>query len=321
MDRQKKCKFLPDIPSWELDSGFIPFGGNSRQIEWVNYRGERPKPLAPLISAEDVASGSSFDLEDLRFRDPTKFVAGNLHSHAEEWSKINTPKEVLDWISAGVKIEAFLKPFQGQFKGRYYHSDVPPAAYFPNADNCSKFSQFIADTLTERIENGSLSVIGKVGECNPPHLVLPLTVESSKPRLCHDERFLNLWIRDSPFHLDTLREVPRVIQRNAFMVALDDKSGYDHIFLHPDSRKYVGLQFAGWYMVFNVIPFGFKASAYIYHTTGLAPISYCRQLGVPCLLYIDDRMLSEFLDKQKSLVGSKHSALRSLFITCQVLTS
>ena len=29
-------------------------------------------------------------------------------------------------------------------------------------------------------------------------LVLPITIEPSKPRMCHDERYLNLWIRTIP---------------------------------------------------------------------------------------------------------------------------
>ena len=38
---------------------------------------------------------------------------------------------------------------------------------------------------------------------------MPLTVEPSKPRLCNDNRFLNLWIADRPFQLDHLRDVAR----------------------------------------------------------------------------------------------------------------
>ena len=44
-----------------------------------------------------------------------------------------------------------------------------------------------------------------------------------------------------------------------------------------------------WYFVFNTIPFGWKASAYLYHTIGMASTSYVRSLGVPCSQYIDDR--------------------------------
>ena len=39
-------------------------------------------------------------------------------------------------------------------------------------------------------------------------LVMPITVEPTKPRMCHDERFLNLWIKDCPFSLDCLSDLP-----------------------------------------------------------------------------------------------------------------
>lgn len=38
-----------------------------------------------------------------------------------------------------------------------------------------------------------------------------MTFEPSKLRLCHDERFLNLWIRDVSFNLDHLPDLPRYV--------------------------------------------------------------------------------------------------------------
>ena len=66
-------------------------------------------------------------------------------------------------------------------------------------------------TLLDRLTSGAVSLKGKVGEVDPPHLVLPLTVEPTKPRLCHVARFLNLWMRDMPFKLDTLLDLPRYV--------------------------------------------------------------------------------------------------------------
>ena len=43
---------------------------------------------------------------------------------------------------------------------------------------------------------------GEVGKVDPPHLVMPITVEPRKPRMSHDEKFLNCWIKDCPFSLD-----------------------------------------------------------------------------------------------------------------------
>ena len=50
----------------------------------------------------------------------------------------------------------------------------------------------------------------------PTRLVQHLTVEPSKPRLCHDERYLNLWIVDKPFSLDTLKDVPPLVSKLSF---------------------------------------------------------------------------------------------------------
>ena len=54
-------------------------------------------------------------------------------------------------------------------------------------------ASYISRTILERLATGALSVWGRVGEIWPPHLVMPLTVEPSKPCLCSDDRFINLW--------------------------------------------------------------------------------------------------------------------------------
>lgn len=169
------------------------------------------------------------------------------------------------------------------------------------------------------MENGSLILLDRVGEVDPPHLVLPLTVEPTKSRLCHDERFLNLWINHCPFRLDTLRDVPRLINRDGFMTSIDDKSGYDHVLMSESSRTYFGIQFGGYYMVYRTLPFGFKSSAFIYHSLGMVPIGSCRRVLI--LQYIDDRLIGEFEGKSvtNQVQGCKRAEM-VLFIVCQVFT-
>ena len=131
--------------------------------------------------------------------------------------------------------------------------------------------------------------MGRVGTVEPPHIVLPLTVEPTKPRLCHDARYLNLWMLDKSFTLDHLRDLPRYVTQDSFQTVLDDKSGYDHILLNQDSRTFFGIQWGGWYFTYNTLPFGWKLSPCIYHTTGLMATNFFRSIGIPCLLYIDNR--------------------------------
>ncbi|KAK3754302.1 hypothetical protein QZH41_006639 [Actinostola sp. cb2023] len=128
-----------------------------------------------------------------------------------------------------------------------------------------------------------------MGEVEAPHLVLPLTIEPSKPRLCHDARFLNLWMTDMPFKLDNLTHIPRYVGKNTYQTVLDDKSGYDHLLLTEESRPFFGIQWGGWYFVYNTLPFGWKISPFVYHSTGLMASNFFRSSGIPCSLYIDDR--------------------------------
>jgi hypothetical protein len=58
---------------------------------------------------------------------------------------------------------------------------------------------------------------------------MPLTVEPIKPRLCHDERYVNLWIKELPFRLENLKDIHRLVDKNALMVTCDENSGYSHV--------------------------------------------------------------------------------------------
>ena len=244
--------------------------------------------VSSVVKGEALA-----DVSMLAFRDPDRFVAGELHRHAEAWSRVcslapcDLATQVLPWIENCVDVHDFFKPFKGSYKGEEYDSALPPQRIFLNHPSCKPFVDFISSTVLDRLSTGAISLWGKVGEVDPPHLVMPLTVEPSKPRLCNDNRFLNLWIADRPFQLDHLRDIVRYTPPDSFQT-ICDKSGYDHIFLKESSRKYFGFQWGGWFFTSNCIPFGWKSSAYIYHTTGLLASHYFRSLGIPCSLYIDD---------------------------------
>ena len=274
-----------------------------------------------------VASGkfhASFDL--LRFRDPTFFIPGSIHRSLPMWSEIlyDFPNRstLLRYLEFGVDVQEFFIKFEGTFQGQVYSSPFPPRALFPNSGRCQAFSEFISNTILDRVANGSLSVWGKVGEVSPPHLVMPITVESSKPRMCHDERFLNLWIRDLPFSLDLITDLPRYVHKGNFQTTCDDKSGYDHVLLSTESRTYFGLEWRGWYFVFNTLPFGWKASAYLYHSIGLVATSHIRSHGVPCSQYIDDRHFGQLQirrDAPPCSWSDFQRAQAALYIACYVL--
>lgn len=111
-----------------------------------------------------------------------------------------------------------------------------------DAKVCGQFQDFITDTVVDWVDAGVLAVWGRIGEVTSPHLVLYLTVEPSKPRLCHHERFLNLWIKGLLFRFDHLPDLPRYVLPGNFQTSFDGKSGYQHVLLHPSWRTFFGLE-------------------------------------------------------------------------------
>ena len=72
------------------------------------------------------------NVNELLFRDPDHFVAGELHKHGANWAEIAKlapslqREEVLSWIGNKVSIFPYCRHFKGTFKGERYDSDQPP---------------------------------------------------------------------------------------------------------------------------------------------------------------------------------------------------
>ena len=70
----------------------------------------------------------------LRFRNPEKFISGNLSGCLPHWKLVlkDYPKasEIFRYVSEGVRVQEFFVPFKGTFRGRSYNADVPPVCCF-----------------------------------------------------------------------------------------------------------------------------------------------------------------------------------------------
>ena len=83
-------------------------------------------------------------------------------------------------------VKEFIKPFKGRFKGSSYDSRVPPRKHLQNHHSCKLSTKFISKTLVERVRTGAVRVWGRVGTAEPPWVILPITIEPNKWRLCID---------------------------------------------------------------------------------------------------------------------------------------
>ena len=105
--------------------------------------------------------------------------------------------------------------FVAIFLHLFFNSQFSGVGFFENFFAYLRFFLII-----QWVTSGVIAVWGPIDSAIPPQLVLPLTVEPSKPRLCHDERYLNLWIRDLPFKLDHLCDLPRYVLPGRFQTTV-----------------------------------------------------------------------------------------------------
>lgn len=244
--------------------------------KWCNWEGKPTSFVGPVPSPQQVAAlRVQASPSMLTFRDPSFFVHGQLHNNLPQWEFIAEhfppQREPLCFIGDKVNVASFIVPFKGKFAGKFFNSPFPPEMEFPNSPICAQFEEFISSTIIDRVKNGSLVFWGRVGQVEAPHLVMPITVEPSKPRMCHDERFLKAC-----------------------------------------------------YFVCDTLPFGWKASAYVYHTIGLLATSYIRTLSVPCSHYIDDRHAGQLMvrrDPNLDVWSDFELAEAAAYIVISVLTS
>ena len=186
-------------------------------IKWCDIEG-LPCTVArqqDLKSVQNTKNGiQKTSASDVVFRDPYHFVAGELHNPVESWNFVleeyRKRDKIIKYLADGVSIFDFMKPFNGEFKGVKYNSPTPFSIILPNSKSCNDFEEFISRTIIERVSNGSLAVWGKKGDCTPPHLIMPMTIKPSKPRLCHDERFLNLWTKGPLICFDPITDLPAI---------------------------------------------------------------------------------------------------------------
>ena len=234
------------------------------------------------------------------------FVPGLPRRHLPFWADVilreHPSRNVLiPYLRDGVSVHNLLvSPYAGPSADQPFRVDtlqevergnrIPPA-----------FDDFVREKLRSLLDRGCIAqwskVRGPTGSARP-RMRMALSVEVNKPRLIYDARPLNKLIRAIPFSMDGVATVGQIVAEGGFMTSLDDSSAFHHICLHPASWTLFGFSYEGVDYCFRVLPFGFSASPWVYHTLGDAKAAFLRSREIPALAYLDDALLSNFVATQ-----------------------
>ena len=257
-------------------------------------------------------------------RDPASFIAGEPHHHLDVWERLShrhPQRELIrEWISNGISVKRFITPFKGQYRRETFNHIFPPNRYYPNNKKCKFHKDVISREIETKIAIGAIKVWGRVEDTPPPAIVMPLSIKPPKPRLVHDQQYLNCQMQYCPFSLDQVVNLPRYLSQNSFQTKLDDKSGFDHFFISEDSQPLMGAEWGGWWLVWRTLPQGWKESPYVYQTLGSVATNALRELGLPCSQYIDDRHLGELWDSVGKRSSSLDASNAAFFVAATILT-
>ena len=106
-------------------------------------------------------------------------------------------------------------------------------------------------------------------------------------------RHINLHVYKQKFKCENLHTIKNTFAKDFFVFSFDLKSGYHHVDIFPDHRKYLAFS---WEFVpgrtrffqFTVLPFGLSSAPYIF-TTLLKPLeTHWRAQGIPIAIFFDD---------------------------------
>ena len=206
-------------------------------------------------------------------------VIGSLKRHIDFWFSIGANVYILDVISNGYKI-----PFK----------DIPSSANLKNNRSALDNDEFVKTAINDLLLSGAISETK-----DAPFVVNPLTVaqNSTKKRLVLDLRHVNEHVLVDKIKFDDWGLAMQYLDISSYMFSFDFKSGYHHVDIHDDYKKYLGFAwlFDGVkrYFYFNVLPFGLATAGHIFTKTVRCLVKHWRSKGIKILVYIDDGLCIE----------------------------
>ena len=201
---------------------------------------------------EQDSKNFDFRSDDDRNVSSLPSVKGRLIKSVNYWRSIGAPQFVLDIINGGYKI-----PF----------ITTPPPCKFRNNASARKESDFVTEAVLGLLHDNRVEELDAA-----PEIINPLSVSvqnTGKKRLILDLRHINLHVFKQKFKCEGLHTIKDIFSRNCFVFSFDLKSGYHHVDIFVEHRKYLAFSWDfgtghARYFQFTVLPFGLSSAPFIF---------------------------------------------------------
>lgn len=106
--------------------------------------------------------------------------------------------------------------------------------------------------------------------------------------MCWNGRYMNSFIQVRSFKFETPQVAASLMRTGDFMFVVDMKSGYHHVPLKPEFKKYCCFRWDNEVYRWNVLPFGISSGPRANSKLSKIMVKMWRSRGVRCSNYIDD---------------------------------
>ena len=165
------------------------------------------------------------------------FVLGHVKTTLQYWKEmIPTALPQRDEGLGCLRLSEFIDPvsagtFEGsQLKGTDMSIELPN--HVPTSHD-----EWVDTEIESLVQKGSLAPWSTVVDTKtqpPPRICLPLGVETNKPRLIWDARYLSSMCKHSPFQMDGVGKITQCSWKGAQQVTLDHRLGFHNVLLAPE---------------------------------------------------------------------------------------
>ena len=220
-------------------------------------------------------------------------VAGILHAHLAQWSKITQDKWVLKVLKQGYALP-------------WGESGPPPLSPTPlpfslpvDKGRLQALEQEVNNLLSKgAVEAVDPSTAGFYGRL----FVVPKHTGGWRPVL--DLSPLNVYLEKIPFDMETAASIRRAVRQDDWATSLDLSDAYFHILIAPRFRKFLRFCWKGKVLQFRTLPFGLSLAPYVFSRIVAAFVQFIRTQGIRFHAYLDDWLCLASLRSQ-----SQHQTL------------
>ena len=201
-------------------------------------------------------------------------ICWRLRQCKEEWQKIGAPLQVISWICFGLD----------------WQFDTPPIPKrFPEAHLSAEQQAVLNKELKRLFDLGCFEALPAEDIPNAIiayFFVVPKSDGGWRPVI--DLTYANSFSGKIHFKMENIKDVRDLIRPFDFMITIDLKDAYCHLFYNQKSRKFAAFSFQGSLFQCVAMLFGVTHGPR-WWTKVLRPIvKFFRSKGIRCVVYIDD---------------------------------